>query len=106
MNVVVVIQWQQGKNGKEANEETEGKSGRVHRGRWKIKTKYEKGTEKVSREPPVVEFGGEVGSYKYEHWPMHWVWRASFGQHNFKKLFMNFNEVHVVNELDFFNEVK
>ena len=31
--VVVVVRWQQGKNGKEAREETEGKSGRVHRGR-------------------------------------------------------------------------
>ena len=30
---VVVVRWQQGKNGKEAREETEGKSSRVHRGR-------------------------------------------------------------------------
>ena len=32
-----VVWWQQDKNGKESMEETEGKSGRVHRGRWKMK---------------------------------------------------------------------
>ena len=32
--------------------------GRVHRGRYKMK--YEKSTETIRREPPVVEFGGEV----------------------------------------------
>ena len=29
----VVVRWQQDKNGKEAREDIEGKSGRVHRGR-------------------------------------------------------------------------
>ena len=38
----------------------EGKSGRVHRGRLKMRKKYEKGTEKKTREPPVFEFEGEV----------------------------------------------
>ena len=31
--VVVVARWQQDKNGKEASDETEGTSDRVHRGR-------------------------------------------------------------------------
>ena len=40
MVTVVVVWWQQDKNNKEAREETEVKSGRVHRGRWKMKRKY------------------------------------------------------------------
>ena len=36
----VVVRWQQDKNGKEAREETKGKSGRVYQGRQKMKRKY------------------------------------------------------------------
>ena len=32
----------------------------MHRGRYKMKRKSEKGTEKIRREPPAVNSGGEV----------------------------------------------
>ena len=43
INIVVIVRWHQGKKGKEAREETEGKSGRMNRGREKIKKKIREG---------------------------------------------------------------
>ena len=39
----VVVRSQQYKNGKEAREETERKSGKVHRGRWNMKRNIREG---------------------------------------------------------------
>ena len=64
---VIVVPWQQDKNDKEAREETERNSG-IYTGEVKDEKEiYEKGTEKMRREPPVFEFGGEV-TLKEIHW--------------------------------------
>ena len=50
MNTCSVVRYQQDKNGKEASEEIEGKSGRVYRVKVKDEKEIkEKGKEKVRR---------------------------------------------------------
>ena len=63
--VVVIVRWQQGENGKEAGEETEGKSGRVYEEgkRWKGNKRRVQRRQDGNR----LYFGMEV------RWPL-WGW--------------------------------